>query len=53
MLLCSSSFLNEDSFFAGFCAHEFIIDVREFKKTANVDATDVAKRMQDYGKSQQ
>jgi len=33
----------------GFCAHEFIIDCREFKKTANVDATDIAKRMQDYG----
>ncbi|KAK3756127.1 hypothetical protein RRG08_033011 [Elysia crispata] len=33
----------------GFCAHEFIIDCRDFKKTANVDATDVAKRMQDYG----
>ena len=34
---------------AGFCAHEFIIDCRVFKKTANVDATDVAKRLQDYG----
>uniref|UniRef100_A0A2C9JQZ7 Glycine cleavage system P protein n=1 Tax=Biomphalaria glabrata TaxID=6526 RepID=A0A2C9JQZ7_BIOGL len=33
----------------GFCAHEFIIDCREFKKVANVDATDIAKRLQDYG----
>ncbi|KAH9523748.1 hypothetical protein Btru_040821 [Bulinus truncatus] len=33
----------------GFCAHEFIIDCREFKKMANVDATDIAKRLQDYG----
>ncbi|XP_059163007.1 glycine dehydrogenase (decarboxylating), mitochondrial-like [Physella acuta] len=33
----------------GFCAHEFIIDCRDFKKTANVDATDIAKRLQDYG----
>ncbi|KAK7492947.1 hypothetical protein BaRGS_00015894 [Batillaria attramentaria] len=38
-------FTNEE----GFCAHEFIIDCRMFKKTANVDATDVAKRLQDYG----
>ncbi|CAG5116255.1 unnamed protein product, partial [Candidula unifasciata] len=34
---------------AGFCAHEFIIDCREFKKTANVEAIDIAKRLQDYG----
>nr|KAG5691484.1 hypothetical protein BaRGS_026259 [Batillaria attramentaria] len=34
-------FTNEE----GFCAHEFIIDCRMFKKTANVDATDVAKRL--------
>ncbi|XP_070195891.1 glycine dehydrogenase (decarboxylating), mitochondrial-like isoform X2 [Littorina saxatilis] len=34
---------------AGFCAHEFIMDVRPFKKTANIEATDVAKRLQDYG----
>lgn len=38
-------FTNEE----GFCAHEFIIDCRQFKKTANVDATDIAKRLQDYG----
>jgi len=30
-------------------AHEFIIDVREFKKTAGVEAADVAKRLMDYG----
>uniref|UniRef100_A0A8C7SLR0 glycine dehydrogenase (aminomethyl-transferring) n=1 Tax=Oncorhynchus mykiss TaxID=8022 RepID=A0A8C7SLR0_ONCMY len=33
----------------GFCAHEFILDVRPFKKTANIEAVDVAKRLQDYG----
>lgn len=30
-------------------AHEFIIDVRDFKKTANIEAADVAKRLMDYG----
>uniref|UniRef100_A0A8C7SJ56 Aromatic amino acid beta-eliminating lyase/threonine aldolase domain-containing protein n=1 Tax=Oncorhynchus mykiss TaxID=8022 RepID=A0A8C7SJ56_ONCMY len=35
--------------FKGFCAHEFILDVRPFKKTANIEAVDVAKRLQDYG----
>jgi len=30
-------------------AHEFIIDVRNFKKTANVEAVDIAKRLMDYG----
>lgn len=30
-------------------AHEFIIDCREFKKTANVEVVDIAKRLQDYG----
>lgn len=30
-------------------AHEFILDVREFKKTANVEAVDIAKRLMDYG----
>uniref|UniRef100_A0A7N8YBM7 Glycine dehydrogenase (decarboxylating) n=1 Tax=Mastacembelus armatus TaxID=205130 RepID=A0A7N8YBM7_9TELE len=29
-------------------AHEFILDVRPFKKTANIEAVDVAKRLQDY-----
>merc|ERR1712036_127585 len=32
----------------GQCAHEFIIDLREFKK-AGVLEEDVAKRLQDYG----
>lgn len=30
-------------------AHEFILDMREFKKTAGIEATDIAKRLQDYG----
>ncbi|XP_071034253.1 glycine dehydrogenase (decarboxylating), mitochondrial isoform X3 [Parasteatoda tepidariorum] len=33
----------------GTVAHEFIIDVRDLKKTANVEAMDIAKRLQDYG----
>ncbi|KAL7839693.1 hypothetical protein SRHO_G00263510 [Serrasalmus rhombeus] len=33
----------------GFVAHEFILDVRPFKKTANIEAVDLAKRLQDYG----
>jgi len=33
----------------GLNAHEFIIDVREFKKTAGVEAVDIAKRLMDYG----
>jgi glycine dehydrogenase len=33
----------------GLNAHEFIIDVREFKKTAGVEAIDIAKRLMDYG----
>ena len=35
----------------GFVAHEFILDVRSFKKTANIEAVDVAKRLQDYGET--
>jgi len=35
---------------AGFCAHEFIIDCREFKKTTGVEVVDIAKRLQDYGR---
>lgn len=31
------------------CAHEFIIDLRPFKKSAEVEAEDVAKRLMDYG----
>lgn len=30
-------------------AHEFILDIREFKKTANVEAVDIAKRLMDFG----
>lgn len=30
------------------CAHEFIIDLREFK-TQGIEAIDIAKRLQDYG----
>lgn len=30
-------------------AHEFILDIREFKKTANIEAADIAKRLMDYG----
>ncbi|MCJ1392005.1 glycine decarboxylase subunit P [Xylographa bjoerkii] len=34
---------------AGRCAHEFILDVRQFKESASIEAIDVAKRLQDYG----
>ena len=33
----------------GRCAHEFILDLRPFKKTAGIEAEDVAKRLMDYG----
>lgn len=33
----------------GFCAHEMILDCRAFKAVANVDVTDIAKRLMDYG----
>ncbi|MGN6418561.1 MAG: aminomethyl-transferring glycine dehydrogenase [Pseudobacter sp.] len=33
----------------GTCAHEFIIDLRPFKKSAEIEAEDVAKRLMDYG----
>ena len=33
----------------GLVAHECIIDLRGFKKTADIDVTDVAKRLMDYG----
>lgn len=33
----------------GRCAHEFILDLRPFHATANIEAIDVAKRLQDYG----
>ncbi|NJL29117.1 MAG: aminomethyl-transferring glycine dehydrogenase, partial [Thermoanaerobaculia bacterium] len=34
---------------AGRVAHEFIIDLRPFKKSAEIEAEDVAKRLMDYG----
>ncbi|HXV68860.1 MAG TPA: aminomethyl-transferring glycine dehydrogenase [Nitrospira sp.] len=34
---------------AGLVAHEFILDLREFKESAGVEAMDVAKRLMDYG----
>ena len=30
-------------------AHEFIIDVRDFKKSCGVEAVDIAKRLMDFG----
>jgi len=33
----------------GYCAHEFIVDLRPFKITAGIEAEDVAKRLIDYG----
>jgi glycine dehydrogenase len=33
----------------GECAHEFIVDLRPFKKSAEIEAEDVAKRLMDYG----
>jgi len=33
----------------GHCAHEMILDCREFKKTAHVEVGDIAKRLMDYG----
>lgn len=33
----------------GLVAHEFIINCKEFKKTAGVDVVDIAKRLMDYG----
>lgn len=38
-------FVNKNNF----CAHEFIIDCRVFKKDSGVEAMDIAKRLQDYG----
>ena len=37
------------SLWLGFNAHEFILDVREFKNRSKVEAIDIAKRLQDYG----
>jgi len=33
----------------GYCAHEFIIDCRDFKKSTGIEVIDIAKRLQDYG----
>lgn len=33
----------------GTCAHEFIVDLRPLKKTSEVEAEDLAKRLMDYG----
>jgi len=33
----------------GQCAHEFIVDLRPFKKSAEIEAEDIAKRLMDYG----
>jgi len=33
----------------GYVAHEFILDLRPLKKTADIDAVDIAKRLMDYG----
>ncbi|RVE47093.1 hypothetical protein evm_008277 [Chilo suppressalis] len=33
----------------GLVAHEFIIDVRDLKKTANIEPGDIAKRLMDFG----
>jgi len=33
----------------GRSAHEFIIDLRPFKQSANIESVDVAKRLMDYG----
>ena len=33
----------------GFCAHEFILDCREFEQTAGIKVEDIAKRLMDYG----
>lgn len=33
----------------GLCAHEFILDFRPFKKSADVEVEDVAKRLMDFG----
>ena len=34
---------------SGLVAHEFILDIRDLKKTANIEAVDIAKRLMDYG----
>ena len=34
---------------SGLCAHEFIVDVRPFKQSADVGVEDIAKRLMDFG----
>lgn len=34
---------------SGLVAHEFIMDVRDLKEKANIEAVDIAKRLMDYG----
>ena len=34
---------------SGMCAHEFILDLRDFKARCGIEAIDVAKRLHDYG----
>jgi glycine dehydrogenase len=34
---------------SGRCAHEMIVDMRPFKQSANIEVTDIAKRLMDYG----
>lgn len=34
---------------SGLCAHEFIVDVRPFKRSADVGVEDIAKRLMDFG----
>ncbi len=33
----------------GHCAHEFVIDCRQFKKSAGIEIDDIAKRLMDFG----
>ncbi len=33
----------------GFCAHEMILDCRQFKATSGIEVGDIAKRLMDYG----
>ncbi len=34
---------------SGTCAHEFILDMRGFKDSADIETEDIAKRLIDYG----
>lgn len=34
---------------SGYCAHEFILDLRPFKQSAGIEVEDIAKRLMDYG----